>query len=113
HVMAERIILSGATYSAEELHDMGVVDIVADDGQGEAATMDYMRRNQTRLRGRAAFRRALEAAQPLDRRELLAVLDIWVATAMALQEKDLRVMEFLVRNQQRYSERPMDEAVAG
>src|SRR3990172_3471215 len=36
-VKAERIILSGSVFTAEQLHEMGVVDILVDDGGGEGA----------------------------------------------------------------------------
>jgi len=34
------MIFSGRIYSATELHEMGVVDILADDGLGETALYD-------------------------------------------------------------------------
>jgi len=36
---AEKLILSGKIYSAEELFDMGVVDVLANDGEGEQAVV--------------------------------------------------------------------------
>ncbi|MCB1185505.1 enoyl-CoA hydratase/isomerase family protein, partial [bacterium] len=41
---AERMMLSGRIYSAEELYEMGVVDMVAEDGAGEDAVYDYVER---------------------------------------------------------------------
>lgn len=109
HIEAERIILSGSNYDAEELHRLGIVDFLAEPGEGERVAMDYMKRNQARSRGRSAFRRSLEAAHPVDRQELLSVLDVWTDTAMSLDDKDLRVMEFLVRNQVRYAARSLGD----
>ena len=41
--LAERIILSGQTYGASELFDMGVIDVLAEDGEGVQATEDYLK----------------------------------------------------------------------
>jgi len=38
---AERMILSGRIYGAAELYDMGLVDVLAEDGQGESAVRQY------------------------------------------------------------------------
>ena len=34
--------MSGKVYTAEELHRLGVVDVLAEDGQGENAVRDYV-----------------------------------------------------------------------
>ena len=36
--LTERIILSGESYTAEKLHEMGVIDVLAKDGKGLKAT---------------------------------------------------------------------------
>ncbi len=40
---AQKMILSGRTYTAEELHEMGLIDVLAEDGQGEAAVCEVHR----------------------------------------------------------------------
>ena len=40
--LAERMILSGKLYLAEELYDMGVIDILAEKGDGELALYNYI-----------------------------------------------------------------------
>lgn len=109
---AERLILSGSSWSAEKLHELGVVDMVAEPGGGEAAVRDYIRRNHPRVRGRAAWRRALEAAHPSSLAEMRAMLEVWVDTAMALEERDLANMELLRDSQQRF-EPPGGTLLAG
>src|SRR3712207_4090014 len=39
---AERMILSGRVHTAEELHEMGLVDVLAPDGEGEEAVLDFV-----------------------------------------------------------------------
>src|SRR5207253_8228976 len=48
---AEEMILSGRVYTAEEMHAAGVVDVLVEDGTGEAAVQDYIRRNERRRNG--------------------------------------------------------------
>jgi len=98
---AERFILSGRTYSAEELHDMGLVDVLAEPGGGEEAVWDYIRSAHDKLHGRNAMRRAIQASDPLRYEDFEQIIDIWVEAAFGLSEKDLKTMEFLVRAQQR------------
>lgn len=102
HAEAERLVLSGRSYGAEELHRLGVVDVLAENGEGERAVREYMKRHAGRGRGQAAWRRALEAACPLPRAEMLAMLEVWVDSAMALAPRDLEVMEFVRASQARF-----------
>ena len=51
--------MSGRIYSGAELYDMGIVDVLAEDGHGEETLNDYVRKNAraTPLTARS-FRRA-------------------------------------------------------
>ena len=100
-VRAERLILSGKIYSAEELFDMGVVDVLAEPGEGEQAVYDYLRRRNRASKGYAAIQRVRDLYQPLCYEELAAIVDVWVDTALSLDEKDLRVIERLLKAQTR------------
>ncbi|MEZ5594657.1 MAG: crotonase/enoyl-CoA hydratase family protein [Gammaproteobacteria bacterium] len=100
-VRAERLILSGKIYSAEELFDMGVVDVLAEPGEGEQAVYDYLRRRNRASKGYAAIQRVRDLYQPLRYEELAAIVDVWVDTALSLDEKDLRVIERLLKAQTR------------
>ncbi len=98
---AEQLILSGKTYSAEELYQLGIIDVLAEDGEGEQAVWRYIRNNDRRSNGMNGFRRALQAARPLDRMELYRMVDIWVETALALSERDLGIIDYLLKAQER------------
>jgi len=98
-IEAERMVLSGKLYSAEELHAMGVVDVVAEDGEGEKAVYDYIKRENRMRNGYRAFRQAKRLSNPVTLDELLAGAKIWADAAMRLEEKDLRMMERLVKRQ--------------
>lgn len=99
HQKAERIILSGKLYLAEELYEMGVVDILAEPGEGEMAVYDFIRREARARNGALAFRAAREISQPISYDELIRISEIWVDAAMRLEPKDLRMMERLVSRQ--------------
>lgn len=99
HHMAERIIRSGKLYLAEELHDMGVVDVLAEPGEGEAAVYDAIRREEKSRNGILALRAAREVSQPVSYAELARITEIWVDAALRLEARDLRMMERLVSRQ--------------
>ncbi len=101
-VQAERFIESGRTYSAEELYDMGLVDVLADEGRGEDAVRDYIRSHDRHFHGRQALRRAIRASTPaLDREALRRVVDVWLDAALSLTPKDEQTMAYLLRAQAR------------
>lgn len=92
---AERMILSGQIYSAEEMHEMGVVDVVADDGKAVDAVNAYMGERTVSHSVREALYRVRQRVNPVTLAELRDVTDIWVDTALQLTPGDLRRMEHL------------------
>lgn len=99
HHLAEKIIRSGKLYLAEELYEMGVVDVLAEPGEGEAAVHDYVRREEKSRNGLLALRAAREISQPASYEELIRITEIWVDAALRLDARDLRMMERLVSRQ--------------
>lgn len=96
---AEQMILSGRLYLAEELYALGVVDVLAEQGEGEQAVHDYIRREARSRNGALALRSVRDEIQPISYAELMRVADIWVDAALRLEAKDLRMMERLVNRQ--------------
>lgn len=96
---AEEIIMSGRLYSADELHALGVVDVLAEAGHGEKAVYDYISSEERAPNGIRAFRQAKKCTQPLTREEMISVANIWADAAMRLRDRDLRMMERLVKRQ--------------
>ncbi len=99
HQKAERIILSGKLYLAEELYEMGVIDVLAEPGEGEQAVYEFVRREAHARNGTLALRAAREISQPVSYDELMRITEIWVDAALRLGPKDLRMMERLVSRQ--------------
>lgn len=100
-VEAERMILSGRIYSAEELGAMGVVDGVVDDGAGPAAVYDHVVAFERIGRARQAVLQARRIVNPVSRDELIRIADVWVETALMLSSRDLRRMRHLAMAQDR------------
>ncbi len=97
---AEKLILSGRIYTAEELHALGVVDHLAETGEGEDMVRRVVRRERNHGRAAAAFRAAVEQDNPITRDSLLEFVERWVDTAMRLDDRDLNHMRYLIRSQQ-------------
>lgn len=99
--MTEEFILGGKIHTAEDLYRMGIVDILAEDGEGEQAVLDYVAKNKARFQAERAVYGARRACHPVSLDELLEVTNIWAETAMHLSEADVRKMERLANAQER------------
>lgn len=100
-VRAEQMIRSGRLFEAQELADMGLVDQVVEKGEGPQAVREYLDRNRRRHGVLGALAQVRRRCQPLSYEELVDVTDLWVDTAMDLEESDLKRMERLAGAQQR------------
>jgi DSF synthase len=98
---AQRMIMSGQIYGAEELYELGLVDVLAEDGKGEDAVRDYIARNSRQHAVHRSIYQARRRVNPLSFEELRDITDIWVDAAMQLNSADLRKMERLMTLQVR------------
>jgi DSF synthase len=98
---AEEIITSGALYGAAELAELGIVDVVAEDGQGEAVATGFMKDRLRRHNSYSALLQARRELFPIHRDELMRIATIWVDAALRLESKDLRIMQRLVSAQEK------------
>jgi len=96
---AERMILSGRIYTAEELHDMGVVDILVEDHEGEIAVHQYIKKENALRNGYRGLRAAKAFCNAVSYDELIGIGKIWVDTALCLTHRDLRMIDRLVKRQ--------------
>ena len=99
--VANEMILSGRLYSAEELLHRRMIDVVVDDGQGEAAIERVVHEVDPRHRGTLAALRARRVAAPIRYESLMDIVDHWAESALTLTDRDLRLMERLARAQVR------------
>ena len=100
-VRAERLILSGRIYSAAELYEMGVVDVLAENGEGEKAVSAYIKKQNRANNSYQAIHKARQIYQPLNYDELLQIAKLWLDTALRLNQRDLRVMERFAQSQEK------------
>jgi DSF synthase len=110
--LAEEIIATGKTYSADDMLAIGVVDSVADSGQGAAQVEALIQRRRSRngLQGLAAARRRVSR---VTHEELVDVVELWADCALRLTPRDLKLMQRLVTRQtQACGSPPEDAAVA-
>ena len=111
-VQAERMIMSGQLYTAEELHEIGLVDLLLTPGQGVPELQEWIRKQGRRHISMQAVHKARQIATPITLRELREITDVWVDTAMRLGPADLRKMERLAAAQDRRRDRSSGLSVA-
>jgi DSF synthase len=102
-VLVEKMILSGRIYTAEELYEIGVVDILADDGEGVAEVSNFIKKHDKNSNTRTSLLKIRNRVNPVTLDELLDIGEMWVDAAMSLTTRDLKVMERLIRSQDRMS----------
>jgi len=111
-VQAERLIKSGQLRPAEEYHEMGVVDVLAEPGKGEQALLDYVQEAGRVQNAHRAIHKVRRIVTALRFEELEQVTELWVDSALNLSPRDLKVMQRLVRAQNRKfapaSEEPLE-----
>lgn len=94
--LAERIILSGKTYSAGELYEMGIVDVLTKNGDGVHATEQYLKSHNQSHNTIRSIKKIRQIVHPITQKELFDIADIWLEAAMQLSKKDLSKMERLL-----------------
>lgn len=98
---AERLIREGAVHTAEELHAMGLVDVLVDKGQGRQAVRDLLVEQKKTWNTYQALQHVKRHYLPITREMLVANAEIWVDAAMRLTDRNMRMMERLVHAQER------------
>lgn len=107
---AEKMILGGKMYRADELYEAGLIDILADDGRGVEAVNDYIKKQERRSNGFLAVQKARHRFNPVTRQELMDITTVWVDAALKLNEKDLKVMDRFVRSQEKLFLQPQAQS---
>ena len=80
---------------------MGIVDVITADGTGETAVANFVRKHGRGSNGRLAFERVRRDFEAVTKEELVHITGVWVEAAMRLTERDLKMMERLIRAQER------------
>jgi DSF synthase len=96
---AEKMILTGKIYTAEELYEMGAVDILAEKGEGELALYRHIKAARKSPNSYKAMSRIKDLCNPVSYQELVDIANIWADAALNLTSKDIRMMHRLVNRQ--------------
>ncbi len=99
YAAAEKMIMSGSLYSADKLFEMGVVDVLAEEGEGELAVYRYIKNANRSMNTFTSMQKVKDICNQVSYRELEEIATVWADAALQLTEKDLRMMERLVRRQ--------------
>ncbi|HEX7026514.1 MAG TPA: crotonase/enoyl-CoA hydratase family protein [Gammaproteobacteria bacterium] len=97
--MAERVLMSGKLFSAEELYEIGLIDILANEGEGEMMVYSHINRENRCENAITAIRKIREIHNPLNYNQMLEVANLWVDSAMKLNKRDLRMIDKLISKQ--------------
>ena len=113
--LAEKIIMSGELLTAQKMHNLGLVDEVVEDGQGEQAVLRFIQRHRKRGNAHEAMNRIRKCVNPVTYEELIQITKIWVDAALKLTSRDLRMIERLVQAQNRRAgaRKPAPKALEG
>jgi DSF synthase len=97
--LVERMIINAQGYTAEQLYEMGIVDMVAEPGEGELALRSFVKRlNKSNITRRSVLNMR-NRVLPLEKQELLDIAHDWVDAAFSLSDRDISAMSRLVRAQ--------------
>ncbi len=98
---AEEMMLSNKIYSAEEMHELGLVHVIAEPGKGEEAVRAYVARNVRRQAGHRGIYKSSSLIKAISLQELQEVVEVWADSALRLTDADLKLMKRLVEAQTR------------
>jgi len=98
---AEQMIMSGNLYTAEQLFELGVVDVLAEKGEGELAVYRYIKSANKSMNTYRSMQKVKDICNQITYKELEDVALVWADAALKLTSKDLRMMERLVKRQNR------------
>ena len=99
--LAEKLIVSGRIYDARELHEMGVIDMLVEDGEAPEAVRAYIARHTRRHSAEQMIYRVRRRVNPVSYEELCDIADLWVEAALRVTEADLRKMQRIASAQSR------------
>lgn len=101
---AGKMIASGKLYSAEELYDLGIVDVLADDGCGQEAASSYISNHSKHWNGHMALQQVMQKIERYDHDELMEICSrTWVDAVFNITEKDVRTISRLIRSQEKFA----------
>lgn len=99
--VTKRLMTSGETLSAQDMLDLGLIDVVVGEGEGKRAVKEFITTHSRRRNAYGALNRIQRRVGPVTYEELMDITRIWVDTALQLEDRDLRMIQHLIRAQDR------------
>ena len=96
---AEQLVRTGKTLDAEDLYEMGVVQILSEPGEGRRDIQKFIKRNINRHQAAVSLHLALKRADRVSFDELEDIVTLWTDAAMQITPKELKTMQRLVAAQ--------------
>jgi DSF synthase len=98
---AEEVMMSGKVFSGVEMHEHGLVDVLAEDGDGVACVKKWIAGGESRFSDLRSVAQSRRACLPISYEELIAVNDQWGECCYSVGPADVRHMDRLVAAQRR------------
>ena len=99
--IADEMILKGKQYTAEQAFEMGIVDVLVEDGEGEKAVYNWIEKNRRFSNGYLAAQKAKSHINPITVNELMDITKLWVDVALKLSDREFSIMERFIYNQEK------------
>lgn len=97
--IVEKMIINAEGFTAEQLYEMGVIDMIADKGKLDEALAAFIKRHKKTKITRKAVLQMRNRIFPLVKQELDDIAEYWVDSAFSLSARDINAMSRLVRAQ--------------
>lgn len=97
--VADEMVRTGRQYNAQELLDLGVVDLVVDTGEGVEAVRKLVQRRLIKQSAHSAINAVERLVRPVTMAELHEVVRLWVDCALKLSPRGLEWMQRLYQRQ--------------
>ena len=96
--------MEGSRANRRELFDMGVIDILAEKGEGEMEVYKYIKAANRYSNSYGAIRKVRDICNNISYDELMDIAKIWTDAAFKLSDKDLKMMGRLIKRQELQSQ---------
>lgn len=96
---AKELIQGGKIYTAEEMYQLGAVDVLAEVGQGKTALKEFIEKHGQHFNGMQAIENAFHISSKLDYAEMEQIVTLWVDRILNLRPQDLVLINNLVSRQ--------------
>ena len=107
-LVVEKMILGGRVYKSEELHEMGIIDLIAKKGRGVEEVREFIKQLEKNGNTRRSLLKVRNRVSPVTYQELIDIGEIWVEAALSLTARELKIMERFIRSQDKMAKSLVD-----